>query len=171
MGQLRPLFNLFSTFQAHLTNLTTIGVWKNVHPVYSAGIRTHDFWNMSPLQSPLDQGSCPLLLLLLLFGRTWRRTGWLSLKIFWANFEENFASISLAIFLCWSLRQSEEEEESRRRSRHRKQKIRCRVSGAHNSESKKWSPNDRKFPRRTKASFRLQPVCCNQRLTKCIADK
>ena len=25
------------------------GMWKNVHPVYDAGIRTHDLWNMSLL--------------------------------------------------------------------------------------------------------------------------
>ena len=27
---------------------------KNVHPVYSAGNQTHDFWNVSHLPEPLD---------------------------------------------------------------------------------------------------------------------
>ena len=34
-------------------------MWKNVHPVYGTGIRTHDLWNMSLLPFPLDQGSRP----------------------------------------------------------------------------------------------------------------
>ena len=29
--------------------LQQIGMWKNVHPVYGAGIWTHDLWNMSLL--------------------------------------------------------------------------------------------------------------------------
>ena len=33
--------------------------WKNVHPVYGAGIRTHDLLNMSLLQKPLDQAPAP----------------------------------------------------------------------------------------------------------------
>ena len=32
---------------------------KNVHPVYGAGIQTHNLWNMSLLPWPLDQGSRP----------------------------------------------------------------------------------------------------------------
>ena len=32
---------------------------KNAHPVYSAGIRTHNQRNMSFLTKPLDQGSSP----------------------------------------------------------------------------------------------------------------
>ena len=31
-------------------------MWKNVRPVYGAGIRTHDLQNISLLSSPLDQG-------------------------------------------------------------------------------------------------------------------
>ena len=39
-------FRLFNhTFQI----LQQIGMWKNVHPVDGAGIRTHDLWNMSLL--------------------------------------------------------------------------------------------------------------------------
>ena len=30
---------------------------KNVHPVYVAGIRTHELWYMSLFPLPLDQGS------------------------------------------------------------------------------------------------------------------
>ena len=41
-------FNLFCLFK-HITNFTTNRYVKNVHPVYSAGIRTHDLWNMSLL--------------------------------------------------------------------------------------------------------------------------
>ena len=47
MGQPRPLFHLFSSFQTNITNFTTNRCMKNVHPVYYAGIRTHDLWNMS----------------------------------------------------------------------------------------------------------------------------
>ena len=32
-------------------------MWKNVHPVYGAGIRTHDLRNVSLFPLPLDQGS------------------------------------------------------------------------------------------------------------------
>ena len=32
---------------------------KNVHPVYRAGVPTHDLWNMSLRPKPLDQGSLP----------------------------------------------------------------------------------------------------------------
>ena len=32
-------------------------MWKMVHPVYCAGIQTHDLWNMSLLPLPLGQGS------------------------------------------------------------------------------------------------------------------
>ena len=34
-------------------------MWKNVHPVYSTGIRTHDLQDMSLHPKPLDQGSRP----------------------------------------------------------------------------------------------------------------
>ena len=34
---------------------------KNVHPVYGAGIQTHDHQNMSLLPYPLGQGSLPFL--------------------------------------------------------------------------------------------------------------
>ena len=48
MGQTRPLFRLFSVFSNKQTVqfLQQINV-KNVHPVYGAGIRTHDLSNMS----------------------------------------------------------------------------------------------------------------------------
>ena len=46
MGQPQPLFHFFRLFK-HITNFTTNIYVKNVHPVYSAGIRTHDLWNMS----------------------------------------------------------------------------------------------------------------------------
>ena len=59
MGQPRPLFHLFLSFKTHITNFTTNSYVKNVHPVYGAGIRTHDLWNMSFLPKSLDQGSRP----------------------------------------------------------------------------------------------------------------
>ena len=34
-------------------------MWKNILPVYRAGIWTHDLGNMSLLPKPLDQGSRP----------------------------------------------------------------------------------------------------------------
>ena len=47
MAQLRPLFRLFSAFfKQTIQILQQINV-KNAHPVYGAGIRTHDLWNMS----------------------------------------------------------------------------------------------------------------------------
>ena len=38
-------------------------MWKNVHPEYNAGIRTHNFQYMSLLPYELDQGSRPFLVL------------------------------------------------------------------------------------------------------------
>ena len=35
-------FHLFSSFQTHIQILQQIGMWKNVHPVYSTGIQTND---------------------------------------------------------------------------------------------------------------------------------
>ena len=49
MGQPWPLFNLFLSFQTHITNFTTNRYMKIVHSEYSAGIRTHDLWNKSLL--------------------------------------------------------------------------------------------------------------------------
>ena len=34
-------------------------MWKNVHPIYGTGIRTHHLKIVSLLQEPLDQGSRP----------------------------------------------------------------------------------------------------------------
>ena len=50
MGHPRPLFHLFSSFQATLQFLKQINVKKcHVHPVSGVGIRTHDLWNVSLL--------------------------------------------------------------------------------------------------------------------------
>ena len=46
MGQTRPLFHFFRL--SSLQFLQQINV-KNVHPIYGAGIRTHDRLNMSLL--------------------------------------------------------------------------------------------------------------------------
>ena len=47
MGHPRPLFRLFSVFFKQ--TLQFLQYVKNVHPVYGAGIRTHDLQNMSLL--------------------------------------------------------------------------------------------------------------------------
>ena len=47
MGQPRPLFCLFSVFSNKHYNFYNKYLWKNVHPVYGAGIRTHDLRNVS----------------------------------------------------------------------------------------------------------------------------
>ena len=49
MGPPRPLFNLFSVFFKQTIQILHQSNVKNVHPVYGAGIRTHDLWNMSLL--------------------------------------------------------------------------------------------------------------------------
>ena len=49
-GHPRPLFNLFSSFQTNITIFTTNICEKcHDHPVYGAGIRTHDLRNTSLL--------------------------------------------------------------------------------------------------------------------------
>ena len=39
-------------------------MWKNVHPVYSAEIQTHNLQNVSHFPLPLDKGSSPQFLIL-----------------------------------------------------------------------------------------------------------
>ena len=55
---LASLFIYFRSFQTNITIFTT-NICENVHPVYGAGIRAHDLWNMSLLPLPLHQGSRP----------------------------------------------------------------------------------------------------------------
>ena len=60
MGQPWPLFNLFSVFfQTNIITVFTTNKFENVHPVYGAGIRTHNLLDVSLLLLPLDQGSHP----------------------------------------------------------------------------------------------------------------
>ena len=47
---------IFGLFKQTLQFLQQIIV-KNVHPLYGAGNRTHDLWNVSLFTLPLDQGS------------------------------------------------------------------------------------------------------------------
>ena len=47
MGQQWPLFHLFLVFSTKHYNFYNNYMWKNVHPVYGAGIQTHDLWNVS----------------------------------------------------------------------------------------------------------------------------
>ena len=61
MGHPRPLFRLFSVFfKQTLIQFYNKLMWKNVRPVYSTGIRTHDLQIVSLLPLPLDQGSRPV---------------------------------------------------------------------------------------------------------------
>jgi len=74
------LFSVFSNKQYKFYNKL---MRKNVHPVYSAGIQTHDFWNMSLLPLPLDQGSRPENLLLYWSNSRWQiseKSNWSTLK-------------------------------------------------------------------------------------------
>ena len=53
-------FFYFRSFQTSITTIFTTNICgKNVHPVYSTGIRTLDLWNMSLFPLPQDQGSRP----------------------------------------------------------------------------------------------------------------
>ena len=51
MGQLRPLYRLFSVFSNKIITIFTTDQWEkcHVHPVYGAGIWTHDLRNVSLL--------------------------------------------------------------------------------------------------------------------------
>ena len=40
-------FCLFSVFSNKHYNFYNKYMWKNIHPVYGAGIWTHDLWNVS----------------------------------------------------------------------------------------------------------------------------
>ena len=57
IAQSRPLFNFFFVFSNKKYNIYNKSLWKNVHPVYGAGIRTNDLSNLSCHPWPLDQGS------------------------------------------------------------------------------------------------------------------
>ena len=58
MDQPRPLFHSVLSFSNTLQIFTINTYVKNVHPVYGAGIQTHDLWNMI-LPPLLHQGSRP----------------------------------------------------------------------------------------------------------------
>ena len=59
MGHPGLFFIYFCLFKQALQFLQQI-YEKNVHPVYGAGIQTHNLQDMSLLPSPLEQGSCPV---------------------------------------------------------------------------------------------------------------
>ena len=63
MGQPQPLFRLFSVFQTNITNFYNKYMWKNAHPVYGAGIRTHDLQDMSLLRPYLPPFGLNFILL------------------------------------------------------------------------------------------------------------
>ena len=60
MGLPRPLFVYFCLFEQTLHFFQQINV-KNVHPVFGAGIWTHNHLIMSLLPEPLDQCSRPTI--------------------------------------------------------------------------------------------------------------
>ena len=66
IGQLRPLFRLFLVFSNKKNTIfkTNTYMWKNVHPIDSAEIQTHNLQNVSHFPLPLDQGSSPQFLIL-----------------------------------------------------------------------------------------------------------
>ena len=50
MGNSRPLLSfIFGLFKQTSLQFYSKYMWKKVHPVYSAGIQTHDLQNMSLL--------------------------------------------------------------------------------------------------------------------------
>ena len=54
------VYRLFSVFwNKHHYKFYNKKMWKNVHPVYYARIRSHGLWNISLLPQPLDQSSRP----------------------------------------------------------------------------------------------------------------
>ena len=60
MGNPRPLFRLFLSFQENITIFTTNMCAKmSIQYRNGAGIQTHDHQDMSLLPYPLDQGSRP----------------------------------------------------------------------------------------------------------------
>ena len=54
VGHPRILFCLISVFFKKTLFFTAVYHVKNVHPVSGAGIQTHNLWNASLLQQPLD---------------------------------------------------------------------------------------------------------------------
>ena len=64
-------FIYFCLFKHRLPILQEIGMWKNVHPVNSAGIWTRNLWNMSLLPELLDKVS------------RWRNLGFLIMLSLW----------------------------------------------------------------------------------------
>ena len=40
-------FFYFRSFQTNIIAIFTTNICENVHPVYGAGIRNHDLWNVS----------------------------------------------------------------------------------------------------------------------------
>ena len=60
MGQPGPLIHLNLVNSNKQYNFYNKSIRKNVHPVYSAGIQTHNLSNFIRHPQPLDQGACPL---------------------------------------------------------------------------------------------------------------
>ena len=108
MGQPRPLLRLFSVFSNKHCPIYTTNLCEkyHVHPVFSAGIRTHDLRNMSLLPQPLDQGSRPIINLLFKFDtpemacsidKKMEWNGSSSTRIFQSSFIHSAKSVNSAI--------------------------------------------------------------------------
>ena len=50
------LFLIHFRLSKHITNFAANAYVKNVRPVYSVGIKTHNLWSMSLLPYPIDRG-------------------------------------------------------------------------------------------------------------------
>ena len=118
IAALRTFFVYFRSFQTSNTIFTTNQCEKgsNLHPVYGAGIRTHDLSNMSRHPKPLEQGSHPALrtlfgsMLSFLNNKCW--------KLFYRNKCESEATLLQHTFLTIPI-----ELEWRRRSKRSHQNI------------------------------------------------
>ena len=49
IGHPRPVFGFLSSFQTNITTFNNKVKCKNVQPIYSAGVQTHDLLDMSLL--------------------------------------------------------------------------------------------------------------------------
>ena len=59
MVHTRSLFRSFFVFQTNITSILLQINVKNVHPVYGAGVRTHNLQIVSVIPQPLVHGFCP----------------------------------------------------------------------------------------------------------------
>ena len=84
-------FVYFRSFsKKHQYNFYKKSMWKNVHPVYGARIRSHNLSNLSRHPQPLDQGSSP---------KSYRLT--IGLKLFKKKSKHPFYALALHRISTW----------------------------------------------------------------------